>query len=138
MLATRVPRSRKSTLNIMKERPAARDSDGRLAGFASIPGECSERTFLFRIAHNRAIDGLARRRVIKTANKDEFEIPDPRPDPETCLFFIGKVITLTLEGIQYSDLAQILGVSESNVGVRLNRARQCYAGYWRTSDECEY
>jgi len=35
-----------------------------------------------------------------------------------------EVITLTLEGLPYKDIAQVLGIGESNVGVRSNRARQ--------------
>ena len=35
-----------------------------------------------------------------------------------------QVITLTLEGMSYTEIAEILGIGESNVGVRLNRARQ--------------
>jgi RNA polymerase sigma-70 factor (ECF subfamily) len=35
-----------------------------------------------------------------------------------------QVITLTLEGLSYGEIAQVLGLSESNVGVRLTRARQ--------------
>jgi RNA polymerase sigma-70 factor (ECF subfamily) len=31
---------------------------------------------------------------------------------------------LVLEGLDYSTIADIMGISESNVGVRLNRARQ--------------
>ena len=34
-----------------------------------------------------------------------------------------QAITLSLEGMSYSEIAEILGVGESNVGVRLNRAR---------------
>jgi ABC-type transport system involved in multi-copper enzyme maturation permease subunit len=35
-----------------------------------------------------------------------------------------QVIVLTLEGLSYKEIAQVLGIGESNVGVRLNRARQ--------------
>ena len=35
-----------------------------------------------------------------------------------------QVITLTLEDMSYSEIAEVLGIGESNVGVRLNRARQ--------------
>ena len=35
-----------------------------------------------------------------------------------------QVVTLMLEGLSYREIAQVLGISESNVGVRLNRARQ--------------
>jgi RNA polymerase sigma factor (sigma-70 family) len=103
--------------------------------------ECSERTFLFRIAHNRAVAFLAgRRRHGMPANAD-FEPPDPRPDPEAGLarrqqgerlieavrrlpLVYRQVVTLTLEDLDYNDIAEVLGISVSNVGVRLNRARQ--------------
>jgi RNA polymerase sigma-70 factor (ECF subfamily) len=35
-----------------------------------------------------------------------------------------QVIMLTLEGLGYKEISEVLGISESNVGVRLNRARQ--------------
>jgi DNA-directed RNA polymerase specialized sigma24 family protein len=31
---------------------------------------------------------------------------------------------LMLEGMEYDEMAQVLGISESNVGARLSRARQ--------------
>jgi DNA-directed RNA polymerase specialized sigma24 family protein len=30
---------------------------------------------------------------------------------------------MTLEGMDYEEIAQVLGISESNVGARLSRAR---------------
>jgi len=35
-----------------------------------------------------------------------------------------QAITLTLEGLPYGEIAEVIGISESNVGVRLTRARQ--------------
>ncbi len=66
---------------------------------------------------------------------------DPRPSPEKGLateqqetrlldairrlpVSYRQVITLTLEDLSYAEIAQILGINENNVGVRLNRARQ--------------
>lgn len=103
-------------------------------------GECSERTFLFRIAHNRAIVHLARSRSQPVA-EEEVEVHDPAPDPEAGLaqgqrverlrqaiyrlpLVYRQVITLSLEGLGYGEIAEVLGISESNVGVRLTRARQ--------------
>jgi RNA polymerase sigma-70 factor (ECF subfamily) len=103
-------------------------------------GECSERTFLFRIAHNRAIAHLSRSRSRGEVD-EEVELPDPRPTPEAGLVreqqgerlsqavralpvLYRQVVMLALEGLEYSEIAQILGISESNVGVRLNRAKQ--------------
>lgn len=104
-------------------------------------GECSERTFLFRIAHNRGIAFLARRRAHMPEFSDEMEVHDPGPDPETEMvqeqaaqrlaWAIHKLpvgyrqaITLMLEGLGYGEIGEVLGISESNVGARLTRARQ--------------
>jgi len=103
-------------------------------------GECSERTFLFRIAHNRAIAYLTRNRA-RFAAAEEIEVPDPKPDPESGLaraqnaerlqqaihklpLIYRQVIVLTLEDLDYGQIAEVLGISESNVGARLSRARQ--------------
>jgi RNA polymerase sigma factor (sigma-70 family) len=102
-------------------------------------GECSERTFLFRIAHNRCLSHLSRRATAVPI--ESVDVVDPAPDAEAALsdeqrsgrllaavralpLIYRQVITLTLEGLSYRDIAQILGIGESNVGVRLNRARQ--------------
>jgi RNA polymerase sigma factor (sigma-70 family) len=126
--------------------PSDRDDllqDIAIALWQALPrfrGECSERTFLFRIAHNRAIAHLARSRSQPIA-KGEIEIHDPAPDPEAGLeqeqrvarlrraihqlpVVYRQVITLSLEGLGYGEMAEVLGISESNVGVRLTRARQ--------------
>jgi RNA polymerase sigma factor (sigma-70 family) len=104
-------------------------------------GESSERTFLFRVAHNRAVAYLAAKRRHGVSAVYETELRDPRPDPETgllrqqqgermmeavrCLPVIYRqVITLVLEGVDYGEISEVLGISLSNVGVRLNRARQ--------------
>ena len=104
-------------------------------------GECSERTFLFRIAHNRAIAYLARNKSQMSAAGEEIDVHDPAPNPESGLAqaqqtqrlqrairqlpaLYRQVITLTLEGLGYGEIGEVLGISESNVGVRLNRARQ--------------
>ena len=103
-------------------------------------GECSERTFLFRIATNRAVAYLARRRAHPVI-EEELEVHDPAPNPEASLLQEQRVqrlrtairrlplayrqaITLSLEGLGYGEIAEVLGISESNVGVRLTRARQ--------------
>lgn len=103
-------------------------------------GECSERTFVFRIAQNRAI-AYSIRNYSRTANDEGFELADPGPDPETILMreeaeqrlscavralpiSYREAIILMLEGLEYSEIAEIMGISESNVGARLTRARQ--------------
>jgi RNA polymerase sigma-70 factor (ECF subfamily) len=117
--------------------------DIALAIWQALPrfrGDSSERTFIFRIAHNRAITFIAQRRASMTSD-EEVELPDPRPNPEKGLaqeqqearlleaihqlpIEYRQVITLSLEDLTYTEIAQIMGIGESNVGVRLNRARQ--------------
>lgn len=104
-------------------------------------GESSERTFVFRIAHNRAITYLSRRREQHTDALEEIDVRDPAPGPESeysrrqraeklqqavrgLPLMYRQVILLTLEGLGYKEISGVLGISESNVGVRLTRARQ--------------
>jgi RNA polymerase sigma-70 factor (ECF subfamily) len=103
--------------------------------------ECSERTFVFRIAHNRAVshvDHWQRRRTDLLA--DDAPIEAPEPDPEHALsqqqrherlrgavqalpLSMRQVVVLTLEGLSHKEVAEILGITENNVAVRLTRAR---------------
>ena len=126
--------------------PSDRDDlfqDIALAIWKALPGfrgESAERTFIFRIAQNRAITFIAQRWP-QSAPEEQIDLPDPRPNPESGfakeqqevrLFEAihrlpiesRQVITLMLEDMTYSEIAAVLGISESNVGVRLNRARQ--------------
>lgn len=118
--------------------------DIAMALWQALPGfreECSERTFLFRIAHNRAVGYIARKRLAAGVPLDEMEVPDPSPSAEQKLLreqqgqrlidavrrlplSLRQVVTLTLEGLDYAETAAILGVSENNVGVRMSRARE--------------
>lgn len=104
-------------------------------------GECSERTFLFRIAHNRCITHLSKRRHTVSLDDAEIDPEDPEVSAETIVAeeqerrrFVQairelpvihrEVLVLFLEGLDYGEIAAVVGISESNVGVRLNRARQ--------------
>jgi RNA polymerase sigma factor (sigma-70 family) len=103
--------------------------------------ECSERTFVFRIAHNRAIAYLMRNRSRAEITEADIEVTDPGPDPEAALvrdeggqhlaravtglpLTYREVVVLVLEGLDYKEIGEIMGISESNVGARLTRARQ--------------
>jgi RNA polymerase sigma-70 factor, ECF subfamily len=104
-------------------------------------GECSERTFLFRVAHNRAVTYLTRRLAQKAEVVAALEVADMAPNAEAGLvrdqrgaqlwqavrslpLLYRQVVTLMLEGMEYEEMAQVLGISASNVGARLSRARQ--------------
>jgi len=125
-----------------------------LAIWGALPrfrGECSERTFLFRIAHNRAIAHVSRRRLPIVESAAELDMEDQAPDPERALssgqqgrqllmairrlpLAHAQVVTLTLEGLSYEAVADVLGISESNVGARLTRARTMLRRMLRNSD----
>lgn len=113
--------------------------------------ECSERTFLFRIAHNRAIAHLARRRPPLVEADEGLDVEDATGDPERALSdeqqgrrLLGaihrlplphaQVVTLTLEGLSYAEIAEVLGITETNVGARLTRAREMLRKLLRSSD----
>jgi RNA polymerase sigma-70 factor (ECF subfamily) len=104
-------------------------------------GECSERTFLFRIAHNRAIAFISRRHLPLRETDEAFDVEDARPNPEEAMatgqqgqrlldaiqrlpVSLRQVVTLALEGLSYAEIGDVLGISETNVGARLTRARQ--------------
>jgi RNA polymerase sigma-70 factor (ECF subfamily) len=106
-------------------------------------GECSERTFVYRIAHNRGLSHAWKRRPVHQALDDveEADQPiDPRPHPEEQVASADQkarlmlairslpvaqrqMIVLMLEGLSHAQMAEVLGITENNVAVRLNRAR---------------
>jgi RNA polymerase sigma-70 factor, ECF subfamily len=101
--------------------------------------ESSERTFVFRIAHNRGCTFLARRRDHEPLTTDA-PIPDPRPGPDETLDearrrellaravrtlpeTLRQAVLLRLEGFSLSEIAALQATSEANVSVRLTRGR---------------
>jgi RNA polymerase sigma factor (sigma-70 family) len=108
-------------------------------------GDCSEKTFVYRIAQNRGLTHRWRRsadtaRLVELS--DVSELPDPASEPEPpgavlqslqrdlLLSAVQQlpglqrdVIVLSLEGLSNKELAEVLGISEGNVAVRLTRAR---------------
>jgi len=121
----------------------------RLALWKALPGfrgDCSLRTFVYRVAHNRGLTHVWRRRTQAHSSHELPDIDDPRPGPETRAIHnadqsslmdairklpIGyrQVITMTLEELPQSEIADVLGISENNVAVRLNRARKHLRAY---------
>jgi len=111
---------------------------------AHFRGECSERTFVYRIAHNRGISHVWKRRPPHQPLEEieESDQPiDPRPHPEEQVAQAGQrvrlmsaiqplpvaqrqMIVLMLEGLSHAQMAEVLGITENNVAVRLNRARK--------------
>lgn len=111
----------------------------------SFRGECTERTFVFRIAHNRAVNHITHWRRRRTEPLDEADPLDcSTPDPERAAtereqrerlqaavlalpLALRQAIVLMLEGLTHREIAAVLGISENTVAVRLTRARAALA-----------
>lgn len=117
--------------------------DVLIAIFKSLPAlrdPARLRPFIFRIIHNRCLD-----HVIRQANRPKMELlneelPGGEDNPERRLLAgerstrlldavrsleipYRQVVTLLLEDMSYAEIAEALGLSVSNVGVRVNRAK---------------
>ena len=104
-------------------------------------GQSSEKTFVFRVAHNRALTHRFRPRAETDPLDEATHVADPRPSPEAAAGSAQKleqllralqqlpvplrqVLTLSLEGLSRPELADVLGITENNAAVRLSRARK--------------
>lgn len=104
-------------------------------------GESSERTFVFRIAHNRGLTHRGRRPAPGLDLEEAEAVADPLPGPEaeagaaqrrerlrSAVLSLPleprQVISLTLEGLTPREIAEVLGITENNAAVRLSRARR--------------
>lgn len=104
-------------------------------------GDSSEKTFVFRVAHNRALTHRFRPQRKTDDLERAAHLADPRPSPEDSAgssqamerlllalqrlpVAARQVLTLSLEGFSRAEMAEVLGVTETNAGVRLSRARK--------------
>ena len=102
--------------------------------------QCSERTYVARIAHNRIVSHIARavRRPALTELSDE--LPSSSPSPEETLIRLSdqqrlmvlvrtlplayrEVAVLMLEGFTPTEVAETLGLTTNAVAIRATRAR---------------
>lgn len=106
----------------------------------SFRGECSERTFVFRIAHNQGVTFSARAKKRPQTRENDAEPLDDRPNAEMQLVRARRraalleamrslpvaprqVLSLALEELSHREIADVLGTTEGNVAVRLSRAK---------------
>lgn len=117
-----------------------------LALWQAIPrfrGEASERTWLYRIAHNVAISSSAkvhRRGRAEAPIPEEFEHPSPSADAEQALLRKEKrqallvslrslaatdrqIVLLHFEGLSYTEIEEVTGLTEAAIATRLTRIR---------------
>ena len=128
--------------------PAERDDllqDISFALWRALPSfrdECSERTFVYRIAHNRGLTHRTRRRLRVTEPLESAEVmADPGADPEQATIRnltrerlqaavrrlpegARQVVILSLSGLGAGEIGEVLGITENNAAVRLSRARR--------------
>jgi RNA polymerase sigma factor (sigma-70 family) len=104
-------------------------------------GESSLKTFVLRIAHNRAVDHVLQHQRDLAREPLDDELPDQRANPEQQASLQQRserlldavrelplvqreLVTLALEGLAHEEIAVVLGISVGNVAVRLSRARK--------------
>jgi len=107
--------------------------------YPSFRGESSRETWVYRVACNTAISALRKktkpdRNVAMEEDLAQVPSPDPRGGEAGRIDLLHRMIRrlnqvertlvlLYLEDLSYKDLANILGLSERNVGVKLSRIR---------------
>lgn len=131
-------------------RPAMRDElyqEVLLALWRALPklrDQSGLRAYVFRIAHNRSVSHVASE--MRRSDSDPMVEPpqDPGPGPQALAegeerrqrlaqavarLPLGQrqAVILFLEGLSHAEVSQVLGISENNVAVRINRARQALA-----------
>lgn len=105
-------------------------------GYANFRGDAKFSTWLYRIALNTAISSFRKR---KPAIDLVLVLPDHRITEQTTeaneqkqqlLWAIKQlnegdraIIALYLDEMSYQEIAEIIGISENNVGVKINRIK---------------
>jgi RNA polymerase sigma factor (sigma-70 family) len=114
-----------------------------LAIFRSLPRlreSAKLKTYAFRIAHNCCVDHVVRHAAFPPTEAVQPEQPGDAFTPEQILLGnershrlvqavrqlelpYRQVMTLLLEDLSYIEIAETLGITVANVGVRVNRAK---------------
>jgi RNA polymerase sigma-70 factor (ECF subfamily) len=106
----------------------------------SFRGESSVETFFYRIAHNVAVGHIKKQvKQIKTL-QENYDVPwnvsieksfSNNQQLEQLMnairqlpFIQRQLITLSLDGVKQQDIAEVLGMTENNVAVRVSRAKK--------------
>lgn len=115
-----------------------------LAIWKALPGfreESGLHTFIYRVAHNQAMNHVAKHsrlpnheplEKVELSSESCPELQAIQSQQTQALFkamyqlpiLQRQILTLALEGLSYDEIATVTGLSNSNVGVRLNRAKK--------------
>lgn len=99
------------------------------------------KAYVFKVAHHRCVSHIMRRVREPDTIGESFAGPDLAPSQEQEVIAgqssaalveavrrlklpYRQVVTLVLEDLSYEEIAEILGLTVSNVGVRVNRAKR--------------
>jgi RNA polymerase sigma-70 factor, ECF subfamily len=111
----------------------------------SFRGDSSLRTFVARIATNRAVTHVARALKLPPLLELSEDIPAPGDNPEGQVIAIDRAArltsavrslplayrqtaTLTLEGLTTKEIADVLGITTNAVAIRMSRAKDLLRG----------
>lgn len=104
--------------------------------FPSFKGDAKVSTWMYRIALNTAIASFRKKRLDVEYHPVLPDLPDEEADEEylirqESLFATLKqlneseraIVALYLDDLSYRQIAEIIGINENNVGVKLNRIK---------------
>lgn len=114
-----------------------------LAVWKSIPafrGQAKPTTYLYRVCHNTALLWIRtqknyRRRIEKFgafSSVESVTSPDTLTDARLAELYAAihalkpmdrSLMLLFLDGLSYREMAEVMGLSESNIGVKINRIK---------------
>jgi RNA polymerase sigma factor (sigma-70 family) len=119
--------------------------------FAGFAGQCSLRTWVYRVAHNTAISVRLRRRKVRLVSLEELaEAPAP-DDPEDTVSNAralerleilirrltppdDQVMLLYLEDLDAVSIAEITGLSAGAVATRIHRVKELLSRQFRQGE----
>ena len=106
--------------------------------FPTFDGRCAFSTWMYRVALNTAIswlrrDTLRRKHVEPAEERMLIALPAKEPESDELRLLYGLIdgldpiqkamVMLYLDGNSYQEMAEVLGISASNVSTRMNRLK---------------
>ncbi|OFW06583.1 MAG: hypothetical protein A3H96_13025 [Acidobacteria bacterium RIFCSPLOWO2_02_FULL_67_36] len=110
-------------------------------------GQCSLRTWVYRVAHNVAATHVMderRRRSRPLVGLDDFEVRDAGIEPDADRGVLlsrlmelierlrpldRELVVLYLEGLSAAEIAEVVGISAGNVATRMGRVKKLLSQY---------